>query len=265
MTTLDIDGGERGHHFPSALPGNRLILFTLASNSDMHTAVLSLDDRTWNVVKQDAADARYDPRGYLVFARHGEVLAVPYDPANPFAVGTAVPIVQGVHTTPGHGGAVVHHFATSDNGRLVYAPRALPSEEDTLVWVDREGGETPIVSGAGTWMHQRLSPKGDRIVFNKQTADGMLDLYVYDLERGQTVILRRETFRGEPCWAVVANGSTMGYAPKRLVPTLRELGSITGRLSRVDRHALPWKRYEVTIDVYRSAPLSPATRKVART
>ncbi len=224
LTTLDIDAGERGHHFPHALPGNRLILFTLASNSDMLTAVLSLDDGSWKVVKQDAADARYDPRGYLVFARHGEVLAVAYDPANPLAVGTAVPIVQGVHTTPGHGGAVVHHFATSDTGRLVYAPRAMPSEEDTLVWVDREGGETPIVSGAGIWMHQRLSPKGDRIVFNKQTDDGMLDLYVYDLERGQTERLTRNGTSYDAEWdpdgktVIFASLDTVGRAFYSIMP-----------------------------------------------
>ncbi len=187
LPTLDIDGGERGHHFPHVLPGGQWILFTLVSKARADTAVLSLSgDRSWRVIKQDASDARFDPAGYMVFARKGEVLAVPYDPASPFEMGTAFPIVQGVHTTPGHGGAVVNHFATSDVGRLVYAPRTTPPQEDALVWVAHNGVETPIVSGPGIWMHQRLSPTGERILLNKQTDDGMLDLHIYDIAREQT-------------------------------------------------------------------------------
>ena len=40
-------------------------------------------------------------------------------------------------------------------------------------------------------MHQRLSPNGERILFNRLTDDGMLDLYIYDFRRDQINSLTR--------------------------------------------------------------------------
>ena len=59
LTTVKIDDGERGHHFPHAIPGTRFVVFTLATDSGQHAALLSLDDKTWTIIKRDATDARY--------------------------------------------------------------------------------------------------------------------------------------------------------------------------------------------------------------
>ena len=185
LTTLDIDAGVWGHHFPHVIAGNRSLIFTVTSETGQHAALLSLDDGSWEILKRHATDARYVEGGYLVFARNGELLAAPYDPADPMTVGTEASIVLGVHTTPGQGGAVVHLFATSQTGVLVYAPQVDPPEPDALVWVDHEGNEEEIVRRAGYWFHQRLSPNGERILFNSFTSEGMLDLYIYDFQRDQ--------------------------------------------------------------------------------
>jgi Tol biopolymer transport system component len=197
LTTLNMDDGETGHHFPHALSDDS-ILFTLVSDSGRHAAVFSFDDETWKILVRNASDARFDPAGYLVFARNGEILAATYDPVeNPLEVGDPVPIIKDVHTTPGHGGAVVTHFATSNNGMLAFAPPGPARENDTLVWVypddTEEGREEEIVSDSGQWMHQRISPTGDRILFNKLIDDGKLDLYIHDIKRNQTQQL---TFNG---------------------------------------------------------------------
>ncbi len=185
LTTLDIDAGVWGHHFPHVIAGTRSLIFTVTSDTGQHAALLSLDDSSWKIIKRHATDARYVEGGYLVFARNGELLAAPYDPANPLTVGTEASIVRGVHTTPGQGGAVVHLFATSQTGVLMYAPQVDPPEPDALVWVDHEGHEDEIVRRDGYWFHQRLSPNGERILFNSFTSDGMLDLYIYDFQRDQ--------------------------------------------------------------------------------
>ena len=201
LTFIDFDAGVRGHNAPHVIDGTQWVLFTVATDTGRHAALLSLDDGTWKIIKQHATDARYVGGGFLVFARSGELLASPYDPANPLIVGTETPIARGVHANPGQGGAVVHVFDTSMTGVLVYAPSADPPGPDALVWVDHEGNEEEIVQGSGQWMHQRLSSNGQRILFNKWTNDGMIDLYIYDLKRGQTDRLTRSGHTYDAEWS----------------------------------------------------------------
>ena len=192
LTRVDIAGGERGHHFPHAIPNTDSILFTLVNESGQHAAILSLADEKVTIIRQHATNVRFSGTGHLVFAHRGEVLAMPYDSDDPMSVVTdVVPIARGVQTTPGQGGAVVHLFATSQSGTLIYAPQADPPEPDALMWVDHEGAEEEIVTGDGSWMHQRLSPNGDAILFNRLTSDGMLDLHIYDFQRAQINPLTR--------------------------------------------------------------------------
>jgi serine/threonine protein kinase len=210
LTSIDVDAGIRGHLFPNFVVGTQFVLFTVVNDTGQHAALLSLEDREWSILKQDAADARFVAPGYLVFARGGELLASRYDPADPLNVETEAPIASGVHTTPGLGGAVVHLFATSNSGKLIYAPRAKTPEHDALVWVDHEGNEQVITSGPGNWMHQRLSPKGDQILLNRLTADGMLDLYIYDLQRKQMNPLTRSGNSYDAEWS--PDGENVGFA-----------------------------------------------------
>ncbi|MCH7632047.1 MAG: serine/threonine-protein kinase, partial [Planctomycetes bacterium] len=185
LTSIDIDKGISGHNFPHVIDGTRWVMFTATTDTGQHAALLSLDDNSWNIIKQRATDARYVGGGHLVFARNGELLASPFDPDDPTTLGTEAPIVRGVHAIPGKGGAVVHLFDTSMTGVLVYAPSVDPPGPDALVWVDHQGNEEEIVQGPGQWMHQRLSPDGQHILFNIWKRDGMLDLHIYDFQRDQ--------------------------------------------------------------------------------
>ena len=194
LTAPDLEAGERGHCFPHAYPDGNSILFTIATDRGMHAALLSQEDRTWKIIRRNAADARYVKSGHLVFARGSEILAAAHDPAYPSARAEAVPIERDAHTAAGMGGVVVTHFATSDTGLVAFPPRAPQPENDALVWVDVQGNEMKeIFSGPGYWMHPRLSPDGDRILFDIRTNDGMCDLHIYDIERGQN---NRLTFNG---------------------------------------------------------------------
>ncbi|MCH8824150.1 MAG: serine/threonine-protein kinase [Planctomycetes bacterium] len=185
LTRVDISGGERGHHFPHIIPNTDTVVFTLVDESGQHAALISLADKKITIIKPNATNARFSETGHLVYARKGELLATPYNPDDPLSIGTEVPIAREVQTTPGQGGAIVHLFATSQTGVLIYAPRADPPEPDALVWVDHQGNEEPIVSGDGLWMHQRLSPNGDAILLNRLMSDGMFDLYIYDFKSDQ--------------------------------------------------------------------------------
>ena len=56
---------------------------------------------------------------------------------------------------------------------------------DLWFWVDPDGTETTIAEGPGTWVHPRLSPDETKISLDIHTADGIRDVNLYDLSRGQ--------------------------------------------------------------------------------
>lgn len=185
LTTPDADRGEVGHHSPRFTSDGRSIFFTVSVTPETHLALLSLKTRTWDIIVQNASQGVSVTNGYLVFARAGELLASPYDASEQRVDGSAVSVLQGVHTTPGIGGVILTHFDISETGTLVYAPASSAGTVDQLLWVDKAGNETVVTSGPGTWVHPRLSPDGERISMDIHSADGMRDIYIYEIQRGQ--------------------------------------------------------------------------------
>jgi Tol biopolymer transport system component len=104
-------------------------------------------------------------------------------------------------TTPGLGGIVLTQFDVSDNGTLVYAPAPRTQPPDQLLWVDKNGDETLIVEGDGTWVHPRLSPDGARISIDIHAPTGIRDIYIYELERGSFRQLTRTGMTWESEWS----------------------------------------------------------------
>ncbi|GAF91157.1 unnamed protein product, partial [marine sediment metagenome] len=115
-------------------------------------------------------------------------------------VGSAASVLQGVHTSPGLGGVVLTHFDVSDTGTLAYVPGATTERSDELLWVDHAGTESVITRGAGTWVHPRLSPDGQRISLDIHLPNGMRDVYIYEIPRGQIRQLTRTGFTWESEW-----------------------------------------------------------------
>ena len=130
----------------------------------------------------------YDAVSHLVYAAGGALRAVSFDLATLETRGTPVQVIPDVVTT-GIGGmdAVV-----AGDGTLVYvsghsvtgagAPR-------TLVWVDRQGRETPIPAPSRPFLYPRLSPDGTRVALF--AVDQEYDLWLWDLTRST---LTRATF-----------------------------------------------------------------------
>ena len=85
-------------------------------------------------------------------------------------------VVRDVVTTAN--GAV--DAVVAGDGTLAYVPGgAVAQPMRTLVWVDRQGRETPIQAPPRAYVHPRLSPDGARVaVF---AADQELDLWSFDL------------------------------------------------------------------------------------
>src|SRR5204863_6371413 len=112
--------------------------------------------------------------------------AVPFDLASLETRGTAVPVIPDVMTT-GAGGV---NAVVARNGTLAYVLGAGTGFGlRTLVWVDRQGRETPIAAPPHAYAYPRLSPDGTRVLLYAQ--DQEQDLWLWDLVRAT---LTRLTF-----------------------------------------------------------------------
>jgi eukaryotic-like serine/threonine-protein kinase len=195
LTRPDRAQGETDHLWPEMLPGGRAVLFTITAVTGgldaASVAVLDLETGTRTVLVRGGSHAHYvqaggGEGGYLVYAAAGTLRAVPFDLARLETRGTPVPVVPAVVTTPfGAVDAVV-----AGDGTLAYVSGGVAGTTlRTLMWVDRQGRETPIPAPPRTYVYPRLSPDGTRIAV--YMADQELDLSVWDLGR---TTLTRATF-----------------------------------------------------------------------
>ncbi len=196
VTTLDLAARESNHLFPEILPGGEVLLFTVWKGGAFEAAsVWALSVRTGKRTQllEGASEARFLPQGYLVFARAGTLLAVPFDPQRLAILGQAAPVVEGVWSDPTTGTA---NYAVSATGTLVYAPGHYTVARRRLAWVDRRGGLEFLPCEPGFYgSNLKLSPDARRVAVQL-----LNDIWVYDF---QTRTMTRTTFRGvnqAPVW-----------------------------------------------------------------
>jgi serine/threonine-protein kinase len=96
-----------------------------------------------------------------------------------------VPVIPAVVTTPQGGVEAV----VAGDGTLAYVSGSVAGRTRTLVWVDRQGRETPIPAPSRRYVYPRLSPDGTRVAVFAQ--DQEEDVWVWDLGR---TTLTRATF-----------------------------------------------------------------------
>ncbi len=98
-TEPDPKREEQSHRLPSWLPNGKGVLFPVIKHyldSQSHLGLLRLDTRKWNVLLENAADARYVPTGHLVLLRQGSLMAVRFDLARLEVVGQPFALVKEV-------------------------------------------------------------------------------------------------------------------------------------------------------------------------
>jgi serine/threonine-protein kinase len=193
LTRPDRTQGEADHFWPEMLPGGRAVLFTITAMTGglnaAQVAVLDLQTGTRKILVRGASHAHYvssgpgsPPRGHLVYAAGGALRAVPFDLARLETSGPSVTVVPDVATTFNGGVDAV----VANDGTLAYIPGNEAASPRTLVWVDREGRETPIPIPPRPYLLPALSPNGRRVmVFGN---DQEHDLWLWDLV--QTTLTR---------------------------------------------------------------------------
>jgi serine/threonine-protein kinase len=160
-----------GHGWPQALQGGRFILYTEVNIADPAGQLMVLNSATGRSKSIGRGRAgRYLPSGHLVFFSEGSLWAAAFDLNRLEIVGTPRAVLAGVRAAAA--------FDVSASGALVYLPETA-GQARSLVWVDREGKETPLPIDTRPWSNPRVSPDG-KFVAMPMRSEGT-DIWIWDL------------------------------------------------------------------------------------
>jgi serine/threonine-protein kinase len=197
------------HRWSQSVPGGGLLFVDWTPwQGARDTGIVFLEPgaqhRTTLVTK--AEYGRAVPVGALAFVRSGTLFAAPLDLQGRKIEGAPRPVPDTVYVTTNTGAA---QFDVSRNGTLAYVPGGPPSDR-RIVWVDRNGTETPLPAPPRAYLGVDLSPDGSRVAVTIDS--GTRDVWVYDIPRGT---LTRLTFAGDnslPLWS--PDGRRLAYASR---------------------------------------------------
>jgi Tol biopolymer transport system component len=202
LTPLDRQTGEITQRWPQMLPGGRAVLFTSSKTGgnyqDADIAVYSMDSGKRKSLQHGGFHARYLPSGHLVYVHEGTLFAVPFDLKRLEVTGQPIPVLEGVVTVPGNGGA---QFSLSETGSLVYIAGRGGIVNNSVYWMDRQGQFTPLREIPADYYQPGFSPDGKRLAMGIFDGKSSAAVWVYEWDRD---ILTRLTFsdhdENNPVW-----------------------------------------------------------------
>ncbi len=180
LTAPDAAVGEIGHVLPSALPGGRAVLFTVGAARPEDASIVWLDLETGErtTLLKGGRDAQYVPSGHLAYSTSGGVSAVVLDLKRRAVVGNPVRVIERVGATTT--GAL--NAAVTRAGMLIYLSEEVGDDAPrSLVWLDRQGRETPVPAPPRAYASARLSPDETRVAV--AIRDREQDIWVWDFAR----------------------------------------------------------------------------------
>jgi serine/threonine-protein kinase len=189
LTKPDTGRGEADHIFPSRLPDGRIVVTIQKTGvfpDGYEIAALDIESGQRTTIVQGGNQAEYLDPGFLIYAVGGTIRALRFDLARG-AASDAVPVVERVS---GYASGAAD-FAVSRSGTLVYVPGSAAggSGPRSLVWADRNGGETPIKAPPRAYDMPRVSPDGTRVAV--QITERESEIWILDLTRETLTPLAR--------------------------------------------------------------------------
>jgi len=207
LASPDTEKGEDYYRHPWILPDGKAVLFTVWGNGVFQTRVLSLETGDQKVVVEGGRQAHYLPTGHLVYERAGTLMAVSFDLDKLEISGRAVSVLEGIRQQN-----FAADYAISTNGTLVHIPGT--RVQDTLLWVDRQGTQQPLMESDEIIRNPRLSPDGKRVAFRRMGGGTVLgdraDIWIYDLDRGTSTPLTFDDLSSSPTWTLDGKQITFG-------------------------------------------------------
>ncbi len=244
LTVPDKDKNELSHRWPSFLPDGEHVLFVSQQigipTDDADIEVVSLESGERKVVHRGGTYPQSPPTGHLTFLREGTLFAAPFDLNRLEVTGVPAPLLEGVLTNRSGG-----QYAFSDTGTLLYISGTQTVSVSSIVWVDRDGTEQPLLSEEQSYEDSRLSPDGKRLAVEINMPGGDDVVWVYDLERGT---MTRLTFSSggsfNPVWTSDGHQLMYGSAAEGTIPNLfRKRADGAGEVEQLttkDNVALPY-------------------------
>ncbi len=178
----DPKKGERTYRWPQALPDGKSILLTVGTGTDFddaRIAVLDVQTRQLRVLLEGGSHPQYVPSGQLLFARGGNLLAVPFDWKNLRVTLPPVPVVEGVASNPALGDA---QYSVAPDGSLAYVPGSNALASRRVVRIDHRGAVQPVTTSPGAYEDLDLSPDGQRLALTIEASSW--NIWLYQLARG---------------------------------------------------------------------------------
>ncbi|MCZ6600462.1 MAG: protein kinase, partial [Acidobacteria bacterium] len=197
---------ENAHTWPAFLPdGKRFVFLTDSATDEGHRVRLAgLDGgepRTLlTVIRSNLA---IDPTGSLLLVQQNQLVAYPMDMDTGAITDAPVFVMDEIYEVgPRH----QMPFSISAGGALAYQHG---SNEVDLVQLDLDG-ESQSLIGSGRFGNPKLSPDGQRLIFDEEPTPTEWLIWVHDLERGvRTLISDRGTRSTDGVWS--PEGGTIYY------------------------------------------------------
>jgi eukaryotic-like serine/threonine-protein kinase len=212
LTTVDPERPEQ-HVLPHLLPGSKWAVFTVFPGTDFVSArleAIELSTGRRKAVLPAGHDAAYVDSGYLVYGMspassgsevrtRASLQAIRFDPVRVEVVGEAVSVVDSVTAAAN---SPTLNYSVARRGDLIFVPggaalASVPTRR--LVWVGRDGRETPIAAPPRSYAAARLSPDGTRVALDVR--DQGSDIWIWDLNRQTLSVLGRHSAQDlSPMW-----------------------------------------------------------------
>jgi serine/threonine-protein kinase len=225
LMRIPANGGEATEVFktkgdviailPESVPGANAILYThfkttlSGMNPNVETGevhVLKLDTAEDKLVVPNASAGRVLSTGHLVFTRASTLWAVPFDSIRLEAVGTPVPVLEGIRAE----GAT--QFDISNEGTLAYVAGTAEAER-SLAFVRRDGTIDRLAAPERQYLDVALSPDQTRVATQIGINDDA-DVWVVEVARGTlTRVTSEPGFEGNMLWS--PDGASVVYASNR--------------------------------------------------
>ena len=177
---------ELWHRDPEVLPGGKAVIFGTSdgcgSGGFQNIVMQLLVSGERKTLLEGARFPRYAASGHLVYESGEFMKARPFDLDTLTFTGPAVQIED------------VRLARFSPGGTLVWVPY-VPQAELMLLWVDREGNETPVIDARKQYIGPRVSPDGNHLAFWIGGTDS--HVWILDLQRG---VMNQLTTTGQSNW-----------------------------------------------------------------
>ena len=216
ITEIDQDAGEVSHGWPILLPDEGSIVFTVGREDlDPRLAWMVTESGERELLAPVDGSTYYLDSGHLVYARRGEIFALPVDAVEHEVTGPARLVASGmVGSAVGYERLGRSSLVAARTGRLVYASESASPTDNLLTWVDREGSTTNVDGVAAPHQAPRLSPDGSQITMTIQGNAFSRDLWTYDVAAGERKRLTQDAGQNHsPLWS--EDGRWVTFASNR--------------------------------------------------